>query len=95
MSVEATCRSLSRSIYLHSEQTTPDGSVKWGNTAPTIGARSSFNLDLRGSIDPNFGLPYISIRPVILTRFPSMPDSIGDFETGEAGGIRPVKVWFR
>jgi hypothetical protein len=37
---------------------------------------------------------YISIRPVILTCLPSMPDSMGDLETGEAGGIQPVNVWF-
>jgi hypothetical protein len=37
---------------------------------------------------------YISIRPVILIRFPSMLDSIGDLFTGDAGGIQPVNVWF-
>ena len=25
--------------------------------------------------------------------FPSMPESIGDLETGDAGGIHPVNVW--
>jgi len=29
-----------------------------------------------------------------LTCFPLDADSRGDFETGEAGGIEPVKVWF-
>ena len=42
------------------------------------------------------GFPlYISIRPEILTCFPSMSDSSADFETGDAGGIQPVKVWLR
>ena len=41
------------------------------------------------------GLPLcISIRPVILTRLPSMSASTGDLFTGDAGGIQPVKVWF-
>ena len=40
------------------------------------------------------GFPlYISIRPVILMCFPSMSESIGDFDTGDARGIQPVKVW--
>jgi hypothetical protein len=40
------------------------------------------------------GFPlYISIRPVIFTCLPSIPDSIGDLFTGDVGGIQPVKVW--
>src|SRR5258708_1186099 len=40
------------------------------------------------------GLPlYVSIRPVTLTRFPSIPDNTGDLLTGDVGGIQPVKVW--
>jgi hypothetical protein len=37
---------------------------------------------------------YISIRPVTLTRFASILESVGDLFTGDAGGIHPVKVWF-
>src|SRR5207253_30862 len=39
------------------------------------------------------GFPlYISIRPVILTCFPSIPESSGEFDTGDAGEMQPVKV---
>jgi hypothetical protein len=41
------------------------------------------------------GFPlYISIRPVIFTRLPSIPNSSGDLFTGDAGGIQPVNVWW-
>jgi len=30
---------------------------------------------------------------VILTCFPSIPESTGDLLVGDAGGIQPVKVW--
>ncbi len=30
---------------------------------------------------------------MILTRFPSISESMGDLFTGDAGGIQPVKVW--
>jgi hypothetical protein len=44
-------------------------------------------------VNPISGLPlYISIRPVILTCLPSIPDSTGDLLTGDAGGIQPVKA---
>jgi hypothetical protein len=81
MSVEATCRSLSRSIYLHSEQTTPDGSVKWGNTAPTIGARSF--------IQPRAERPHLSGLPVCHVHVYSAGDlEVFSFDTGQHRGFR-------
>jgi hypothetical protein len=61
---------------------------------PRLGLGASFNLELRGRIYLDFRFAmYMSIRPVILKCFPSIPDSTAAFETGEAGGIQPVNVW--
>ena len=54
----------------------------------------SLNLQLRGGIDPNLRLSFIHLNatgdPDVLP-FDVSPVS-RDFDTGDAGGIQPVKV---
>jgi hypothetical protein len=56
--------------------------------------RGSLDLELLGRIDPNLRFAFVHLDPaMILTWLASIPDSIGDLLTGDAGGIQPVNTW--